>query len=279
MGYLEKKPAHPWVQKCVAHFWSISASKSHPYTRTKVIDLPDGHTEYVINAGAPYFREVIDRPDTASTNERSLVCAQRTRASIVSMTGDIHLFCIRFRPYGIYSLCGQSLHEFVEHAIEPRLIFGKWADELDERIQLAPDFEAKVIIAESILSTVYGGSRLADPMVSYLLDRIEKSNGKVSVHELASSTGKSRRTLEIRFRDQVGLTMKSACRIHRFGHFWRLRKRHPGAEVLQLAEDCGFYDQSHFIREFRLFTGNAPTSFFQSDFDVVMNSGPEALTQ
>lgn len=79
--------------------------------------------------------------------------------------------------------------------MEPRLIFGKWADELDERIRLAPDFEARVIIAEKILSTVHGGSRSADPMVLYLLDRMEKSNGRVSVHDLASSTGKSRRTL------------------------------------------------------------------------------------
>lgn len=278
MRYRESSPTHPCIRQCVARFWSITASGSHQAGEVKVVDLPDGHTEYVINGSAPFSRHVIDQPETASINGRSSVYAQKRQTSVITITGDTDLFCIRFTPFGLYKLCGESLHEITGHAVEPRFLFGELAHELEERILSIPDFTKRAIEAEAVLLKLLVKARAIDPVVLFVLNRIGETKGVIRTHQMASTISRTRRTLESKVRDQVGLTIKSLCRIHRFNHFWKLKKRHPDAEVLRLALDCGFYDQSHFIREFRIVTGDTPLSFLNSGIDVVMNSIPERLS-
>jgi len=71
-----------------------------------------------------------------------------------------------------------------------------------------------------------------------------------------------RRFIEL-FRTQVGLTPKAYCRVRRFHNL--LRVVHPLREVdwSQVALDSGYHDQSHFIHEFREFSGFSPTQYWQ----------------
>lgn len=244
----------------------------------RVVDLPDGHPEYVINRSAPFARQIIDRPETVTINARSFVYAQKRQSSCLTITGDTDLFCIRFTPFGIYMLCGESLHEITGHAVDPSVLFGALANELEDRVLSVPSFTQRLVEAEAVLLMILGKARPIDPVVSFVLQRVCETNGAIGTQEIAMAINRSRRTLEMKFRDQVGLTIKSMSRIRRFNHLWCLQKQHPDADLLRLALDCGFHDQSHFIRECRFVTGNTPLSFRDARNDVVMNFLPERLS-
>jgi transcriptional regulator GlxA family with amidase domain len=86
------------------------------------------------------------------------------------------------------------------------------------------------------------------------------------VEELAVKTGFTRKHLGSLFRQQVGLTPKSLARVHRFRCALALLDRANGqVPWAALADQCGFYDQSHLINEFRRFTGFSPVELARRD--------------
>jgi len=66
-----------------------------------------------------------------------------------------------------------------------------------------------------------------------------------------------------KFKQIMGLTPSIFFRLQRFHHALRLRKENPRLELLDLISLCNFYDYSHFTREFKYFSGNSPSTFFQ----------------
>jgi AraC-like DNA-binding protein len=71
----------------------------------------------------------------------------------------------------------------------------------------------------------------------------------------------SQSPLEKRFREAVGTSPKKFASIVRFKNL--IRDRAPGSSLVELAYEGGFYDQSHFIKEFKNFTGDTPESYFK----------------
>ena len=104
------------------------------------------------------------------------------------------------------------------------------------------------------------------PAVRWAVDRIAVSGGRVSVEDLATQTGFTRKHLGNLFQQQVGLSPKSLARVHRFRGALALLNRADGqVPWAELAEACGYYDQSHLINEFRRFTGLSPVELARRD--------------
>ena len=100
----------------------------------------------------------------------------------------------------------------------------------------------------------------------WAVDRLAATGGRIAIEELATQTGFSRKHLGNLFRAQVGLSPKALARVHRFRGALDLVTRSNG-EVpwTRLAEQCGFYDQSHLINEFRRFTSFSPAELARRD--------------
>jgi transcriptional regulator GlxA family with amidase domain len=71
-----------------------------------------------------------------------------------------------------------------------------------------------------------------------------------------------RRFIQV-FADEVGLTPKLFCRVQRFQEVLGLVERRRRVDWVQVALDCGHYDQSHFIHDFRAFSGLNPTKYLR----------------
>jgi len=100
-----------------------------------------------------------------------------------------------------------------------------------------------------------------DPFVSAAVSWIEESQAMARIEELARRVGLSQSALERRFRRAVGASPKKFASIVRLRHVLHLRAK--GADFTSIAHDAGYYDQSHFIKDFKRFSGLAPESFFQ----------------
>ena len=105
------------------------------------------------------------------------------------------------------------------------------------------------------------GRRTCGDRISAAIELIERSRGTLEIGELACSLDTGPRQLERLFRESIGVSPKLACRIERVRHAMRLVPLGRPANWADIVHACGFYDQAHFIREFRAIAGMTPGQF------------------
>jgi AraC-like DNA-binding protein len=94
---------------------------------------------------------------------------------------------------------------------------------------------------------------------------IMQSEGEYTVAELVKLIGFSERQLERKFKKQVGISPKILSRIVRFQKVLRMAQSSKTMTLVDAAVSCGYYDQSHFIRDFTKFSGDSPLKYFTSE--------------
>ncbi len=143
-------------------------------------------------------------------------------------------------------------------------LWGADAAGLVEQLQAANDWGRRFDLLDRHL-----GPRLADgpkpnPTVAWAWRRLRETAGQLSITELATDIGWSRKHLAQQFREQVGLAPKAVARLMRLGAAVRaLDGLAPAPELAGLALDCGYYDQAHFTHDFRRLTGVTPAEYLR----------------
>ena len=96
---------------------------------------------------------------------------------------------------------------------------------------------------------------------------IESRGGKVLVQDIADAMGITNRTLERHFMATVGMSPKKFLRIVRFKQAaQQLRLFKSSFMLSDIAVQCGYYDQSHFIKEFKALYGDSPGTYYDRLF-------------
>lgn len=98
--------------------------------------------------------------------------------------------------------------------------------------------------------------------VDYAVATIQRAHGNLRIEDLARNFGLSQSALERRFRKAVGVTPKKLASIARFQH--AVRRHVEGVNFGEIAHEVGYFDQSHFVKDFKAFTGQAPETFFKT---------------
>ncbi|AGC42908.1 AraC family transcriptional regulator [Myxococcus stipitatus DSM 14675] len=170
---------------------------------------------------------------------------------------------VTFSEVGAAQFFKGPLHELF-NAFQPLddLVPRAEVDRLSARLAEAGTLEARAALVEQFLSLRLS-AKAPDPMVVAAVRAIRMAQGSLRMGALARSLHISQDALEKRFRRIVGTTPKH------FASILRLRQvidaYHPGASLSDLSLDAGYFDQSHFHREFRHVTGDAPRRFFASE--------------
>lgn len=97
-----------------------------------------------------------------------------------------------------------------------------------------------------------------------------RSNPHSKVKDLSRATGYSSRWIERLFMENMGCTPQEVIRITRFNRFLTLLKKDDFSNLTSLVFDCGYYDQSHLIRDFRSFAPKSPSEF-KRDIPLLSN--------
>lgn len=172
-------------------------------------------------------------------------------------TGTVLVY---FREGGATAIFPEPLNELFDQSLSlEQFMLRSELVLLEERLEEAATDADRVAVVEAFL---LGRLRPAKPdtLVVGALALIHRSKGNIRIEQLAEHLHTSRSPLERRFRKAVGATAKQYAGIVRMREV--LGAHVPGAALLDTALEAGFYDQAHFIKAFRAFTGEAPQRFF-----------------
>lgn len=162
---------------------------------------------------------------------------------------------------GISAFSGLPAHELFSHIIPSENLFlSSRLKDLLEQLAAAEAHSSRITLIESFLLSHLIKPK-TDPLIDHAIRHIVQQNGLLKIKDLATSLHISQDPLEKRFRALVGTTPKQYAGIIRLRH---LIKQYPSYSSLTDASyEAGYFDQSHFIRDFRLFTGRSPKAFFK----------------
>jgi AraC-like DNA-binding protein len=202
--------------------------------------------------------------DLAAGREASIIVGMRTRYSILE-TASVHsVIGVVFRPGGARPFFDRPAHEFYDRAAPLHDVWGSASCNLRDCLLEAPGPAARLRILAAELQRRVGEPRGLHGVVRYALEEFGRDPRATGVLEVARDTGFSRRRLTQLFREQVGLTPKLYCRLHRFQQV--VSRIASGAPVnwAQVSLEGGYYDQAHMAHEFREFSGVSPGAWRSS---------------
>ncbi|TDX00355.1 helix-turn-helix domain-containing protein [Dinghuibacter silviterrae] len=260
MEYREYKP-HPLLDAYIVCYWSALAD-SPPFRERESL-IPDGTTEFMFNFGDPYHQLQGDVPATV---KGAHIIGIRKRSLIISQTTRQDFFCIRFRAGGPFALFGVPAHLFAHGFYDMRDVVGTWVGELEEKLFEAVDNDDRVRITDRYLLERLGTGMEEHTFVRRCVSGLLKGGG---VARVLSDAGVTYKTLERRFHRVLGLSPTELVRIHRFNNAVHAMYSGRHASLTSVGHACGYYDQAHFIRDFRYLTGYAPLAFLKEQFTIV----------
>jgi AraC-like DNA-binding protein len=261
--------------------WSVSVWRTDPrladvvtslwfgegktaYQRDRI--LPSGQSQLLINLGPAQYRIEPGPPEVRVPFVDIWYSGLHQRPIDTEAPHGNALLGVAFSAHGTFPWLGERMDGLSDRIIALADALGDGALRLRERLLNTPSLEARFSCVERWLIGRLKPRTIIHPAVRWAVDQLAASVGRMPIEQLATQTGFTRKHLGNLFQQQVGLTPKALARVHRFRGALQLLDRADGqVPWAQLADQCGFYDQSHLFNEFRRFTGLSPVELVRRD--------------
>jgi AraC-like DNA-binding protein len=256
MEYRELSPGQA-VTASVATIWTLRGSSPAPAFD---LVLPDGHAEIIAHR-AGRFREW--RAAEAATEQPvSVVAGVSDRAVLLSPpAATFETIGIRVTPYGLARLSTCRIGELTGRIAPAAAVLAAPAVRLIADAAQADSLDEAVLLIQRGLHRLFDRAAAPPPAVVAAVRRIQITHGAISVEDVLGETGVTARTLERQFAHWVGLSPKRYARVVRFHAAISRLIAAPDIPGALLALQHGYYDQAHFTRDMKAFTGWAPRAF------------------
>jgi AraC-like DNA-binding protein len=243
----------------VDKFWSFQGYlPAHALERL----LPDGSAELVVNLNEDCSRTYDPRDHTrVQTLPGATIAGPHTKYFVIDTAEQLSTVGVHFRPGGAFPFFGMPASELRDSHVALEDLWGPYAREVRERLLAAATVDGRLNVLEEALLARAAGRLSLHPAVAFALDDFRREPGTRSIADVTRQISLSpRRFIEV-FRDQAGVTPKLFCRVRRFHRaVMRIAAGKP-VEWAQVALDCGYFDQPHFIHDFREFSGLSPAVY------------------
>lgn len=264
MVYNEYNPSEtlaPYI-RC---YWNLE-NQDTSTARNRERIFPDGCIELIFHYG-DLFRKY-DTENTYEIQPRSFIHGQLKRFIEIEATGRIGIFSVRFQPGGLQGFIGFNVSELTDRVVSIEEIWGKDGQNISDEILKAGNPEERIqAIEKFLLSKLTATDK--DKLIANCVDMIIQRHGNISIEELVVAQGISKRQIERMFTAGVGISPKFMARIIRFNHTLQMIENKTFNNFTSVAFEVGFYDQAHFIKDFRELTGLNPKQYFSTNLELV----------
>ncbi|GAB5531561.1 MAG: helix-turn-helix domain-containing protein [Roseivirga sp.] len=245
-------------------YWTLEGTKeSTPKNNTIV---PDGTMKLIFHYGDLYWHHPHD--SESFLQPRCFLIGQLTRPYIVEPAGDTGTFVVRFHPNGFLPFTTIPIKEMENKPVPLDSLFGKEGEDLEQKILKADDTLERIDIIESFLLSRLNNKKVIDQIVRSTIETISTANGQLSVNELSQQNNLNRRILARKFSSSVGLSPKQLSKIIRLQATLKTLLDQEVPKLTDLAYENEYFDQAHFIKDFKEFTGLTPKEFYGDDLKM-----------
>ncbi len=241
----------PYIQ----HYWILETNKSDGIIQERVV--PTGNIELMFHYRNPFYS--LSQRGESHIQPRSMISGINRSWFDVSTSGESGALAVTFRPgtaanffnLPMVELANRSIH--LEELIKKEIIF------VEEQLAEAFSLQARIQIVEQFLMKRFCPVAACDTnLIKQGIRLIENHKGQIRADKLAQNLFVTPKTLERKFARMVGNTPKQFIKIIRFHHVMtKLTATQPGM-LTQHALENGYFDQAHFIRDFKAYSGYTP---------------------
>jgi AraC-like DNA-binding protein len=232
--------------------------------------IPGGRVEMIFHFDSTFRWLIRPGTDEGKLLSRVHFMGQRDRLFLSRPTGCVHLFGVRFKPGGLAAFTTMPVSNILNRMVAAEEILGPSIHEWEDRLYAMNGDADKVELLDRLFIGLLRHSSGVQPGLTLALNIIRKDPGEVAVADICSKTGWYYKKMERAFKASVGYTPRQYCNIVRFNQAFR--KMDKPLSYTEISHSSGYYDQSHFIKDFYRYAGIAP-----GDFRVVDGSMTQYL--
>ncbi|HUB89319.1 MAG TPA: helix-turn-helix domain-containing protein [Dyella sp.] len=241
-----RRAPSPALGGLIEHYWYVSWDlRDLPPQQQETLPHPNVH--FVIEPGCTGIYGV------------------HTGRFVRRLEGQGQVFGIKFKAGGFFPFYGAPVSELLNRSLDPSRVFGHEAARFVSDIFASTDLDAMATLAERLLLAHLPAADANVARAGELVASIASDHGLTSVDLLAQRSGLTKRTLQRLFNHYVGVGPKWV--INRYRLHEAIAQLQAGIPVAwtELALTLGYFDQAHFIRDFRKLVGRSPAEYAQAE--------------
>ena len=254
MKYYEINPGPPLDQ--YLQCFTVASAPSG-YTPQRI--LPDGIVELVFHLVEPMV--------TAGTGQQpsSFVISQMKKPIQISSPSAVHYISCRFYPWGAYHFFSRPVQDFLDGTMAIKYLWTtEWTKFQDQLAEVSTDAERLMLLRQLLLHQLDRHNANQPSSIDRVIKHARYEGWNGTVDELGTRFGYAKKRLETLFRSTVGTTPKTFLRNARFLHACQKMIDCPTSDLTSTALELGYFDQAHFIHDFKAFCSMTPKQFVQS---------------
>lgn len=261
MNYQTFQP-HPHLEALIKCYWTLEVPIQPAATRQRI--LPDGCIEMIFILGDDVKRYTSE--EAYILQPRTMVLGQISEPFFVEPTGVVHSFAIRFYPYGFANFTSIPIKALANRETPLGLLLGeKIAGDLEHGIVHAVNTAERIAIMDDFFLHKLKEHMIVDNILKSTVDMMLSAKGNITTSSLLKGELSKRRQLERKFFKQVGMSPKQLGKVIRLQAALKMLLNRKSENLTSIAYESQYYDQAHFIKDFKEFTGVSPKEFYKDD--------------
>ena len=257
MEYVGRVPAPP-LDQFIDDIYCLTGVPRH--RRMDVPPMPSAHL--FVNLGGPARLWDSDPSVPPAVFTGAWFMGVWTRRFRYEYPARVRLAGVHFKPWGMSPFIDMPAAELRDRWAPADAVWQRSADRIRNQAgDTGSATEALRVLEEELRSRLAGAPAPGLDLVRHAGRRLEASHGAVPVGALSDAAGVSGNYLAAQFKSHVGVTPKRVARIYRFARLILSVDTRRPVDWPELAHMAGYFDQAHFSREFKDFTGHTPTEY------------------
>lgn len=261
MNYQTFQP-HSDLASVINCYWTLEIPADFDSKKQRIV--PDGCIEMAFILGDDIKRYTSESDFVLQP--RAMVLGQTIEPFYIEPTGYVNTFAVSFYPYGFANFVSEPIKNLVNKETPIASLFEeKIAKELEQKIIKAVDTKQRIGIIENFLLERLSNKSTVDHMVKMTIDALLATNGNAPIKSILKEDLSKRRQLERKFAKQIGISPKQFGKVIRLQSALKMLLRQEGEKLTNIAYESEYYDQAHFIKDFKEFTGISPAAFLGNE--------------
>jgi AraC-like DNA-binding protein len=190
----------------------------------------------------------------------TLIAGQITKQFLLENSGTSDILGIKLKPTVLTHLYDLDMSSLTDKVVDAKSILSQEKLFLEKDFFACGNHEEKIFKAEKYFQTLPALKSWKETPADKAVTLVFEKKGMITVTELCSIAGVGERQLENLFKKYIGLSPKFFSRVIRFTYIFELVQKNK-QRWSALAYEAAYYDQSHFIRNFKNFTGENPSAY------------------